>query len=216
MLKDIDACIFDLDGTLVDSMWVWGQIDIDYLNKRNIDVPKDLGKAIEGASMREVALYFKDRFNLTDDIDTIMSEWNDMAIYQYENNVSLKQGIKEFLDYLKNKNIKLGLYTSNSLVLASAVLKARGVLDYFDYITAGCSNIKGKPEPDGYLLTAQNLNVIPDRCLVFEDLCVGILAGKNANMKTCAVKDNYSMYQDKEKRTLADYYIEDYNEIIRY
>ena len=212
MLNNIKACIFDMDGTLVDSMWVWRRIDIDYLKKFNLEVPKDMGKDFEGASMREVAQYFKNRFNIEDDIDTMINEWNDMAMYNYTHNVKLKPHAKEFLEYLYEKEIKIGLYTSNSLVLAKATLKALNIEKYFDVITAGCSGIKGKPEPDGYLLTAKNLNVEPKNCLVFEDLTMGIQAGINANMRTCAVKDTYSDYQDSAKRELADYYLEDYYE----
>lgn len=215
MLSNIECCLFDLDGTLIDSMWVWRQIDVDYLRKYGFDVPENMGKDFEGASMREVAVYFQNRFNITDDIDTIIAEWNDMAIFQYSNRVPLKPHVKEFLEYLKSKNIKIGLYTSNSLVLAEAALKGNNILEYFNAITAGCSNIKGKPEPDGYLITAEKLDVDPCKCIVFEDLVNGVEAGKRAGMKTCAIKDSYSMYQDKEKKELADYYIEDYYEIFK-
>lgn len=213
LLKDIKACIFDMDGTVVDSMWVWGSIDIEYLERFGYDVPADMKEDIEGASMREVAAYFKNRFNLSDDLDTIINDWNDMAIYKYANEVPLKPHIKEFFEYLKAHNIKIGLFTSNSMVLAEACLKGLGIYDYFDALTAGCSDIKGKPEPDGYLLTADKLSVEYSKCLVFEDLVKGITAGKNAGMKTCAVKDDYSDYQLKEKIEAADYYIEDYYEV---
>lgn len=213
MLENIEACIFDMDGTIVDSMGVWGAVDIEYLGRFGLDVPPEMKNDIEGKSMREVAEYFKSRFLISDDIDTIINDWNDMAIYKYSNSVPLKPHIYEFLKYLKKEGIKVGLYTSNSMVLAKAALDAHGISDYFDYITAGCSDIKGKPEPDGYLLTAKKLNVDNNKCLVFEDLVNGILAGKAAGMKTCAVKDDYSEYQIKEKIELADYYIEDYNEV---
>ncbi|MDO4188747.1 MAG: HAD family phosphatase [Lachnospiraceae bacterium] len=215
MLRDIKACLFDMDGTIVDSMWVWRQIDVDYLNRFGYEVPEGMGKDFEGASMREVAIYFKNRFNISDDIDTIIKDWNEMALYQYTNKVLLKPHFGDFLNYLKENNIKIGLYTSNSLVLAEATLKSHGIYDYFDAITAGCSNIKGKPAPDGYLLTAEKLGVCPSECLVFEDLVMGIQAGMNASMRTCAVKDTYSDYQDEEKRQLADYYIEDYDEVFK-
>jgi len=215
MLSDISACIFDMDGTVIDSMWVWKNIDFEYLSRFGYDVPPEMGREIEGLSMREVARYFKNRFNLSDELDTIISDWNDMAYYKYTHDVLLKPHIKEFLSFLKSNNIRVGLYTSNSFVLAEASLKALDIFDYFDVITAGCSDIKGKPEPDGYILTAEKLNVMPNNCIVFEDLVMGIQAGINAGMKTCAVKDSYSMYQDNEKRKTADYYIEDYYEVYK-
>lgn len=215
MLNNIDACIFDLDGTVVDSMWVWGSIDIDYLKRHGFEVPKDMKDDIEGASMREIAVYFKNRFHLDYTLDEIIEDWNQMAIERYKNVVPLKPHIAEFLKYLKENSIKVGLYTSNSLVLTEAALKGNDIYKYFDAITSGCTDIKGKPEPDGYLITADRLNVPYDRCLVFEDLVKGIEAGKNAGMKTCAIRDDYSMFQDDEKHKLADYYIEDYYEVFK-
>ena len=216
MLENIKACLFDMDGTVLDSMWVWGNIDIDYLKQFGVyDVPENMGKEIEGASMREVAIYFKEHFDIPDSIDKIVSDWNDMAMYRYANLVTLKPHIKEFLECLKDRGIKIGLCTSNSLVLAEAGLKNLEIFDYFDAITTGCIDIKGKPEPDIYLVTADKLGVKPENCLVFEDLVKGLTAGINAGMKTVAVKDDYSDYQLNEKIELADYYIEDYDEFIK-
>lgn len=215
MLSNIKACLFDLDGTVVDSMWIWGAIDKEYLGRFGYEVPADLKDEIEGKSMIETAIYFKERFNLDDDIEKIESDWNDMALFKYENDVVLKPGFSDFVKHLKNNDIKVGLCTSNSMVLAKATLKARGVFEYFDEITTGCMDIKGKPAPDIYLYTAEKLNVKPDQCLVFEDLCVGIKAGISAGMKTCAIKDKYSDKQWEDKVKLADYNIEDYNEVFK-
>ena len=71
----------------------------------------------------------------------------------------------------------------------------------------------GKPAPDVYLLAAEKLKAEPSRCLVFEDVPAGIMAGKNAGMKVCAVKDDFSEPMAEKKRALADYYIEDYDDI---
>ena len=73
---------------------------------------------------------------------------------------------------------------------------------------------KGKPAPDVYLAAAKALNVSPENCLVFEDVPMGILAGKNAGMKVCAVEDSYSKEQMEQKKKLADYYIKDYDEVL--
>ena len=71
----------------------------------------------------------------------------------------------------------------------------------------------GKPAPDIYLAVADKLDVSPEECLVFEDITAGIIAGKNAGMKVCAVEDDYSMHQTEDKKRLADYYIKDYYDI---
>ena len=83
MLENIKAVIFDLDGTLVDSMWMWREIDIEYLAGFGIELPDDLQKSISGMSFSETAEYFKDRFGIKDDTDTIKKRWNEMAWDMY-------------------------------------------------------------------------------------------------------------------------------------
>ena len=77
--ENIKAVIFDLDGTLLDSMWIWKQIDIDYLSKFGLELPPDLQTAIEGMSFSETAVYIKNRFNIPDSLDKMKSDWNEMA-----------------------------------------------------------------------------------------------------------------------------------------
>jgi len=214
MLKNIKAVIFDLDGTLVDSMWMWEKIDIEYLGRFGIDVPDGLQKAIEGFSFSETALYFKERFELPDSLDQIKADWNRMAKEKYETQVPLKPGVSEFLKFCKAQGIKMGIATSNSKELVYAVVNALGIADYFSCIMTACEVNKGKPAPDIYLTVSDKLSIAPEHCLVFEDIVPGILAGKNAGMRVCAVEDPYSTKQREEKRNAADYYIETYNDII--
>ena len=79
MLKNKKAVIFDLDGTLVDSMWMWKAIDIEYLGRFGIELPATLQKDIEGKSFSETAVYFKETFKLPDSLEKIKSDWNRMA-----------------------------------------------------------------------------------------------------------------------------------------
>ncbi|WP_427339484.1 HAD family hydrolase [Caloranaerobacter sp. DY30410] len=213
MLNRVKAVIFDLDGTIVDSMWIWEQIDIDFLAKRGIKLPNDLQKAIEGMSFTETAIYFKNRFNLKESIEEIKEEWNAMAYDFYKNRVPLKKGVKEFIEYLKQKGIKLGIGTSNSRELAIEVLKTHNILHYFDTIRTSCEVEKGKPHPDVFLKVAEDLKVDPKDCLVFEDTYAGVLAAKRAGMKVFAVADEFSFPYKNEICSLADKYIEDFKEI---
>jgi len=214
VLKEIDAVIFDLDGTLVDSMWIWREIDIEYLARFNMTMPEDLQNNIEGMSFYETAVYFKTTFNIPDSLETIMNNWNEMAFEKYEKVVPVKKGVQEFLQKLSDLGIKMGIGTSNSRILTESLLKARGIDKYFDAIVTGSEVTKGKPEPEVYFTAADKLGVSPSRCLVFEDLPFGIMAGKRAGMKTCAVEDAYSAHFREEKVELADYYIDSYEEVL--
>lgn len=215
MLSDIDAVIFDLDGTLVDSMWMWESIDREYLGRFSIDLPADLQKNIEGMSFSETAIYFKRRFDIPDSIDQIKSDWNQMAWDKYLNEVPVKDGVIPFLEYLNQNNIPAGIATSNSRELVDLIIEKHKMKGYFNSIRTSCEVPKGKPSPDIYLLVAQDLNAEPSRCLVFEDILVGIMAGKNANMKVCAVYDKFSENEQKEKRKLADYYVDSMIEVLQ-
>ncbi len=215
MFKDIEAVIFDLDGTLVDSMWVWEQIDIQYLTERNLTAPKDIKSQIEGMSFHETAIYFKNQFKLNDSIEKIKDTWNEMAFNKYKYEVPLKKGADSFLKYLKDNNIKIGIATSNCPELANEVLNSHNIKEYFDcIITCGEVNVS-KPAPDVYLACADRMGVKYDKCLVFEDVPNGIRGGIAAGMKTCSLDDDFTKDVVDVKKSLADYYIKDYEELLK-
>lgn len=214
ILKNTEAVIFDLDGTLVDSMWIWHEIDIEYLARFNMVMPDNLQNSIEGMSFYETAVYFKKTFDIPDSLETIMDNWNEMALDKYKNVVPLKEHVREFLQKLSELGIKMGISTSNSRILTESLINAKKIDKYFDAIVTGSEVTKGKPEPDVYLKAAEKLNAEPAKCLVFEDLPFGIMAGKRAGMRTCAVEDTYSARFREEKIKLSDYYIESYKEVL--
>lgn len=214
MLNHKKAVIFDLDGTMTDSMWVWDEIDQEFFEREQMEMPPTLQKEIEGMSFTETATYFTKTFSLKYTVDELKQIWNDMAMEKYKHVVPLKPGILQFLEYLKENYYKIGIATSNSRLLLDAFLEARGLDSYIDAITTSCDVCKGKPAPDVYLETAKKLQVAPAECLVFEDIPMGIMAGKAAGMQVCAVEDKYSADMRSEKKELADYYITDYAQIL--
>ena len=212
-LRDVDAVLFDLDGTLVDSMWMWKEIDIEYLGRFGCTCPPDLQKIIEGMSFSETAEYFKSRFQIPDSIDEIKTAWIRMSIEKYRNEVPLKPGALRLLRYLERSGKKAGIATSNGRDMVDAVLESLQIRPYFQVIATACEVAAGKPAPDIYLEVARRLQADPSRCMVFEDVPAGILAGKRAGMRVCAVEDAFSTGMREEKMELADFYIDDYNEL---
>ena len=214
MLRNIDAIIFDVDGTIADSMWMWKQIDIEYLDRFGIPLPADLQKNIEGMSFRETAHYFKEHFKIQDSIEQMMSDWNEMAAQKYRYEIPLKAGVLNFLEKCRTKGILLGIATSNSAELLGYLLEAHELESFFDVIITGSDGLKGKPAPDMYLEAAKRLSLDASKCLVFEDIIPGILAGKRAGMKVCAIDDAYSRDVLAKKKEEADFFIESFEEIL--
>lgn len=211
----IDVAIFDLDGTLIDSMWMWYRIDEEFLGQFGCPVPEDLQKSIEGMSFTETAEYFKKRFTfLPYSVEQLKTIWNQMAYEKYAHEVTTKPGLMEYLKFLKEKGIKTGIATSNSRELAETALRSLGIMPYFDSIRTSCEVEHGKPAPDIYLLVAKDLDAKPENCLVFEDVPAGLMAGNSAGMYTCAVADAFSAHMETEKRNLSKLWVNDYSELI--
>lgn len=208
------AALFDLDGTLVDSMWMWKEIDIEFLSRFGYDCPDDLQKVIEGMSFSETAVYFKERFEIPMSLDEIKACWIEMSIDKYRYEVPLKTGALEFLKYCKEHGLRTGIATSNGRDMVDAVIGSLKIGEYLDVITTACEVKAGKPEPDIYLEAAKRLSVKPEDCIVFEDIPAGIIAGKRAGMTVIAVEDDFSREMKDEKCGLSDGFIDDYFELL--
>ena len=214
MWRDKKGAIFDMDGTLMDSMWMWKDIDIEYLGRYGIDMPENLQREIEGMSITETAVYFKEHFGIQDSIETMQSDWNEMAIDHYRHRVRLKKGAMELLEQMKERNRKIGIATSNSVELTKECLSSNGVREMFDTIMTAREVPKGKPAPDIFLSIADEWGIAPEKLIVFEDIPNGIIAAKRAGMEVIAIADDYSLPRREEVKTLADLFIQDFTEIL--
>ena len=214
MWRDKKGAIFDMDGTLMDSMWIWRDIDIEYLGRFGIALPEDLQAKIEGLSFAETAVYFQEHFRITDSIEKIQSDWNDMAIDFYRHRIGMKKGARELLTQMKERGMKIGIATSNSVELTEECLAANGVADLFDTVRTSRDTPRGKPFPDIYLSVADEWGIAPEDLIVFEDIPNGAIAGKRAGMEVIAVADDYALPRREELIRIADHFIEDFTQIL--
>lgn len=174
MLNSIDitkykCCIFDLDGTLIDSTGVWHKVDIDFLEKRGIAIPDDFIEEIKIHTFESGAKYVVERFGLDENPKEIISEWFDMAVFAYDNEIKLKNGVKELLEFIKQQGLKIALATSSDRKLFEKCLKRNGIYDFFDSFTQTSEVARGKSFPDVYECAALKCGVEKEDCIVFED-----------------------------------------------
>lgn len=213
-MEKFRAAIFDADGTIIDSMYVWEKVDRDFLTKHGIPVTQEYSDVVKGMFFRTAAEYTKNTYSLNESVEDIMQTWLDMARHEYEFNVKAKPCVKEYLDYLKKNNIRIGLATSSDPYLLEPVLKNNGLHEYFDTVCYTSEVGRNKSFPDVYIRTAERLEVSPSECMVFEDIPEGIEGADKAGMYTIAVYDRASEKNSDYLRKKAKKYIFGFAEML--
>ena len=206
------AYIFDLDGTLLDSMDLWSDIGLCFLNKRGLTVPADYMDIIASMSFPEAAAHTIKQFGLPDSVTDLLQEWYDMAAYAYGHTLQMKPHAREYLFALRKRGAKLAMATSAVPPLYEPALRNHGIYDWFDIICCAEDVGCGKSQPDIFLLTADKLDVPPDECVVFEDILMAIKSAKSVGMTVYGVFDKASENDWEQIKKIADGVIYDFKE----
>lgn len=212
--KEIKGIIFDLDGTLIDSCTAWHDVDIMFFKKRNMVLPDDYADAIGHIGLDKAATYTINRFNLNEKKEDIIKEWKEDVLSLYAHEIPLKPHVKEFLELLKEKGIPFCAATANDADCYSQCLINNGIYHLFDFILEVNDYKDGKDKPTIYLAAQKKLGVNVNECCVFEDLLMALNTAKNAGFITAGVYDKTNKEEDKKKE-ISDFYIKDFNEIIK-
>ena len=206
--NNIKAALIDLDGTVFDSMGIWEKIDKMWLSKHNLPYSVEYSESLKSKSFAESADFTIRYFGLTDlSTEKIMSEWNDMAKYEYSNTIKPKPLAAEYLHILKQSGIKLAVVTSLSEELYKPLLKNNNLYELFDTFLSTVDTGIGKEKPHIYQSAADALQTNPKDCIVFEDILQGIRCAKSINMRTVAVYDRFSQDAADIMKKEADAYI---------
>lgn len=208
------GAIFDLDGTLLDSMEVWADIDRRFLQKRGIEVPKDYLRIITPMGFAGAADYTIERFGLKENPQDIMAEWDQMAEELYRKEVRLKPGAEELLQYFHRHGVKLALATAAMPNLFEPALQNNGVYDLFDAFAFVREVPRQKGYPDVYLLAAERLGLTASDCMVFEDIAAGIRGAKMGGFFACGVYEPASAHEAEQIRSAADLYLQSFGQLL--
>lgn len=189
----IKGVVFDLDGTLIDSMKVWSSVDRKFLRECGIyDPPKDISDIVKKMTIVESSKYFISEFSLNYSVEYIINRIEELVRIEYEENIPLKPDVIEVLDYLKKNKISCGVATATYKKLAEAVLKRHGIYDRFQFLLTEIEYPMGKTSPDIFLGAAERMGLYPNEVLVAEDSLHCIETASEAGFFTVGVYDEAS------------------------
>lgn len=206
--------IFDMDGTLLDSMGIWVQIDDDFLYRHN-RVPHDtLREDISTMTVLECATFFRTYYDLPMTEQEIMDEWQAMAAEQYRCHVPAKPGAVEFIRACAAKGVRMCVATATYRVFAEEALARLGISPYLSFIRTANEVGKGKNHPDIYLQCAKELQVDPSECWVFEDVYEAAVTAKSAGFPVCGIYDPHALVSWETLCSVVDHQAVQFTELL--
>lgn len=208
--ENIKGAIFDLDGTLLDSMSIWEDVGEKYLLSCGIIPFENIGEVLKTMSLFQAAEYFQKEYKIKQTTEEIIQGIDKMVEKFYKEEAKLKPGVKEFLEKLFQKGVKMCVATASEKELVEAALVRCEVRNYFvDILT--CSQVGcGKDQPVIYEEALKILGTQKSETLVFEDAIHAITTAKQAGFTVAGVYEASEKDQGKV-REAADYYIEEFS-----
>ena len=190
IIKDKKGLIFDVDGTLLDSMPMWKRLDVEYLSSLGLIPEPDFQNMVKMMTMLDAARYINNYFGLDKEPEVIAKEIQDIAYSYYENELLIKKGAFELLAELKKRGYKMVVGTANEYDMCKSALVRNNVMDFFeDLVTCsmvGCS----KERPDVYLLACEKMGLSMEDCVIFEDSYFAINTATKAGFSVIGVYDD--------------------------
>lgn len=205
----IEGAIFDVDGTLLDSMAVWANIGTDYLRSLGYEPRENLNETFKSMSLYQAACYYQSEYGVTLSTDEIIAGVNDRIGQFYREKAALKPGAAQFLQHLREKNVGMCIATATDRPLVEAALDRCGVLPFFSEIFTCFSVGRGKDEPIIYRTAAEHLRTGKAKTVVFEDALYAARTAKRDHFPIAAVYDAHEKRR-AELQSIADIYITDF------
>lgn len=215
-MNDIKGAIFDLDGTVFDSMYIWSDIGLRFLKEKGVEPEPGIEDEFVKMSMTQAAEYYIKNIDPTETVLGIVEAVNKLVEGFYYNDVLLKEGVKEFLEFLKQRNVKMCVATATDKHLVERALIRNGIRDYFDEIFTCTSVGAGKDSPVIYDKALEYLGTDKSNTYIFEDALYAIETANKAGYKILGIKDVSEKADPEAVKSFCNFYIESYSEIYKY
>lgn len=203
----IKGIIFDLDGTLIDSMNVWYDTDRTFLRENGVDnPPEDISDRVKKLTIDKASELFIQEFGLDCTVEYIIRRIEEIVRYEYFHNIPLKSGVTETLDFLDSRKIPYGVATVTYRNLAEASMKRLGIYSRMKFLLTSAEFPKGKKNPDMYLKCSEIMGLLPENVLVVEDSLHCIETAVKAGFVTAGVYDGLSAGDCAGIKNISDYY----------
>ncbi|MCM1523700.1 MAG: HAD family phosphatase [Ruminococcus sp.] len=190
-MKKIEAVIFDIDGTLTDSMGVWEDADRIFLERRGKVWTRDVSLAMKPMHFMSASRYLKERFGFADSPESIAAEITDIVRDKYFREIALMPYVGEFMEYCRGRGVHMCAATSNSRELAEGVLENNGILDMLDFIITSDEAGSGKDDPRIFFMCAERMGTLPENTAVAEDSPHAAAAAFNNGFYTIGADSGY-------------------------
>ena len=211
---DLEGAIFDMDGTLLDTMPYWRYTTLEYMLAHGEPVPQAMLSRMFSTSSRKLIFEYLDAKGIAYDRQAIISELEGYMNRHYLYDARVKGSAKAFLEELKRRGVRMCVATGSPREYACNGLRRLGMLDYFAYVTDNYEIPLTKNQPEYFIAQCKRLNVSPEECWVFEDALYAVQSAKAAGLKVCAIEDDTAISDRKAIRETADVYIRDYVELM--
>ncbi len=192
LLHPFDGVIFDLDGTLLDSLGMWSQVDQDFLSKRGIPVPDDYMEALNPLGLQEAAVYTIRRFGLPETPEAVLAEWRGMVKAHYLEDIRPKPGARQLLAQLELMGVPMAVATALSEEMALPCLERCGLRQFFGAVVTANAPGMAKHLPAIWQKAAAAVSLPAERCVALDDTAPSILGAKAAGMQVVGIFDPLS------------------------
>lgn len=208
------GAIFDVDGTILDSMGIWVDIDTAFFALHNIDITPEQSARYMDMTFEESLQHMKHDYLPDMSIKEMCTELMKLAADAYAHTIPAKPGVCEYMRWLHNNGVKIAVATSGFKELCQSAFKRLGIFDIVEEYAFSSEVGCNKSQPDIYLLAAERLGLQPSDCTVYEDIITGIMSAKSAGFKTVAIEDDTNAHDKQRLIQHSDRYITGWNELL--